>query len=138
MDKTYIFSMQEHLDELKVELNGLYQIMKKRELSRYEYRAGERSLQILVGACIGIAKNWYFSLTQSAPADAYSAFERLAQEKVATVADTNWRKIIGMRNALVHDYLNLDAEVIKTVIKQQVYKELLHFADQGLTALANK
>jgi len=130
--------MQEHLDELQLELNGLYQIMKERELSRYEYRAGERSLQILIGACIGIAKNWSFLLTQSAPADAYSAFERLAQEKVATVADTNWRKLIGMRNALVHDYLNLDAEVIKTVIKQQVYKELLNFADQGLAALANK
>lgn len=37
MDDTYIFSMREHLAELKSELQGLTEITEERVLSRYEY-----------------------------------------------------------------------------------------------------
>ena len=50
MDNTYIFSMQEHLRELKSELQGLSEIIEQRDLSRYEYRASERTLQVLIEA----------------------------------------------------------------------------------------
>jgi len=79
MDNTYLFSMQEHLAEIKSELQGLTEITKQRNLSRYEYRAAERILQILIEACIGIAKHWVYALNKTAPADAYSAFEALSQ-----------------------------------------------------------
>ena len=79
MDETYLFSMQEHLTELKSDLHGLTKIIQQRDLTRYEYRASERTLQILIEACIGIAKHWSYALTQTAPADAYSAFEKLSQ-----------------------------------------------------------
>ena len=135
MDNTYLFSMQEHLVELKSELQGLTDIIKERDLSRYEYRASERTLQVLIEACIGIAKHWSYALNKTAPADAYSAFETLSQQGIASINDVEWRKIIGMRDALVHDYLNIEPEIIRAVIKKANYNALLVFAENGLIAL---
>ncbi|WP_404359016.1 DUF86 domain-containing protein [Methylotuvimicrobium sp. KM1] len=135
MDDAYVFSMREHLAELKSELQGLTDIINQRELSRYEYRAAERTLQVLIEACIGIAKHWNYVFYKTAPADAYAAFEKLSQQGVEAVNDVEWRKIIGMRNALVHHYLNIDPDIIRAVIKKTVYKNLLEFANKGLTAL---
>ena len=135
MDNTYIFSMREHLGELKSELQGLTDIIHERDLSRYEYRAAERTLQVLIEACIGIAKHWNYALYKTAPADAYSAFEKLSQQGIEGVNEIEWRKIIGMRNALVHDYLNIEPEIIRALIKNTVYQGLFKFADKGLIAL---
>lgn len=137
MDNTYIFSMQEHLEEIKSDLDGLHDISKTRVLGRYEYRAAERSLHVLIEACIGIAKHWSYALNKTAPAEAYSAFETLSQLGVSDIDVTAWRKIIGMRNALVHDYLNIDPQIIRLVIKQKSYAELFVFSKQGLLALEN-
>ena len=136
MDNTYIFSMAEHLDEIESDLQGLNHISHKRVLSRYEYRAAERSLQVLIEACIGIAKHWSYSLNKVAPADAYSAFENLSQLGVDNVDVELWRKVIGMRNALVHDYLNIEPEIIRLVIKDKSFEPILSFARRGLQILS--
>ncbi len=135
MDNTYVYSMREHLSELKSELQGLTDIIEKRDLSRYEYRASERTLQVLIEACIGIAKHWCYRLSKVAPADAYTAFENLSQQGIESIHDIEWRKIIGMRNALVHDYLNIEADIIRALIKNATYMDLLAFANTGLNAL---
>lgn len=136
MDNTYLFSMQEHLAEIKSELQGLTEITKQRNLSRYEYRAAERTLQILIEACIGIAKHWVYALNKTAPADAYSAFEALSQQGVAGLNEVEWKKIIGIRNALVHDYLNIEPEIIKEVVKKSIYNTLFDFSDGALKTLS--
>ncbi len=136
MDNTYLFSMQEHLAEIKSELQGLTEITKQRNLSRYEYRAAERTLQILIEACIGIAKHWVYALNKTAPADAYSAFEALSQQGVAGLNEVEWKKIIGIRNALVHDYLNIEPEIIKEVVKKSTYNTLFDFSDGALKTLS--
>ncbi len=135
MDNTYLFSMQEHLAELKSELQGLTDIITQRDLNRYEYRASERTLQMLIEACIGIAKHWANDLNKTVPADAYSAFEALSRHGIDIATEINWRKIIGMRNALVPDYLNMRPEIIRAVIKNTSYYPLFLFAEQGLSAL---
>ena len=137
MDNTYLYSMREHLCELKSELHGLTDIIMQRDLSQYEYRASERTLQVLIEACIGIAKHWSYGLTKVAPADAYSAFDKLSQQGIKSINDVEWRKIIGMRNALVHDYLNIEPQIIRTVIKDSTYLGLFIFAEKGLLALEN-
>jgi len=121
MDNPYILSMHEHLNELHSELQGLTDIISQRDLNRYEYRAAERTLQILIEACIGIAKHWNYALYKTAPADAYAAFEKLSQQGIEGINDIEWRKIIGMRNALVHDYLNIDPQIIKALLKKAAY-----------------
>ena len=93
MDNTYLYSMQERLDELKSELQGLTGITRQRNLNRYEYRAAERTIPILIEACIGIAKHWTYALNETAPADAYSAFEALSQQGIGAVNETEWKKL---------------------------------------------
>jgi len=135
MDNTYIFSMQEHLEVIKSDLLGLHEISRTRALSRYEYRAAERTLQVLIEACIGIAKHWSYALNKTAPADAYTAFETLSQLGISDIKMLSWRKVIGMRNALVHDYLNIDPEIIRLVIQKKDFDKLFIFSEQGLSAL---
>jgi uncharacterized protein YutE (UPF0331/DUF86 family) len=136
MDNTYLFSMQERLAEIKSELQGLTEITKQRNLSRYEYRAAERTLQILIEACIGIAKHWTYALNKTAPADAYSAFEALSQQGIAGLNEVEWKKVIGMGNALVHDYLNIEPEIIREMIKKSSYNALFDFSDGALKTLS--
>ena len=56
LDEFYSASMQEHLIELKEQLAEIEAIAIQRPLSAIEYRALERNLQLLIEACIGIAK----------------------------------------------------------------------------------
>jgi len=86
---------------------------------------------------IGIAKHWSYALNKTAPADAYSAFEKLSQLGVNDIDVTAWRETIGIRDALVHDYLNIDPEIILLVIKQKNFDELFVFSEKGLLALAD-
>ncbi|RLV60015.1 DUF86 domain-containing protein [Parashewanella curva] len=136
MDNHYVLSMREHTQLIVSELRGLNSIIVERSLSRYEYRAAERTLQILIEACIGISKHWNKSLFGVSPADAYASFKRLEEKNIPEVVNVNWRAIVGMRNALVHDYLNIDQQTVEHIIKHENYIDLKAFADAGLDYLS--
>lgn len=135
MDSTYTQSMKSHIKQLESELQGLTDILVTRPLSKYEYRASERTVQITIEACIGIAKHWCKQLDRPAPESAYAAFETLSDCGIEQVKQTRWKQIIGMRNALVHDYLNIDKEVIEHLIRERHYQSLVTFALAGLHEL---
>ena len=125
------------LSRYQAELLEIRAILAERLLSNLEYRAAERTLQVTIEACIGIAKQWAKALAGHSPQDAYQAFEILVQRgELAPDSLSGWRKIIGLRNALVHDYLNIDPEIIRSVIAQGYSEQLFIFASQGLDWLA--
>ena len=122
-DESYRASVLEHARQCLEELEALRTAAMGRNWTHLEYRAAERLLQILIESAIGYAKQWIRRTGRQIPSDAYSSFERLAELQVLTEAELKtWKKIIGLRNALVHDYLNLKREVIKTVVDQQGYR----------------
>lgn len=133
----YITSLRQSLSRYQAELAEIKSLLGERALSNLEYRAAERTLQVSIEACIGIAKHWAKALAGHSPQDAYQAFEILCQ-RGQQPADglTGWRKVIGLRNALVHDYLNIDPEIIRSVIAQSYTDQLFTFAEQGLNWLA--
>lgn len=96
-------------------------------------------MQITIESCIGIAKHWSKALSGSSPENANMAFEILAQHQtLETEALTGWRKVVGLRNVLVHDYLNVDPDIIRSVIKDGYTQPLFEFAKKGLTWLAQE
>lgn len=132
MDEVYKVAMRAQLAEIEEELTEIKELLTAQGyLSTMAYRATERNLQLLVEACIGIAKQTLKSLNKTAPADARHAFEKL---KAEGLDNTNipWNKVIGMRNALVHDYLNIERERIISVVQHNHYVGLIKFAKEKL------
>jgi uncharacterized protein YutE (UPF0331/DUF86 family) len=129
MLNAYIDSMEEHVNECVEDLNSLYQLLQTRSWTRVERKGAERLLQVLVEASIGLAKHWLKSQNKVLPNDAYSVFEKLVDLQLLPANELpEWRKIIGLRNAIVHDYLNLDEKLIRAVITNQMYLKLQSFA----------
>jgi uncharacterized protein YutE (UPF0331/DUF86 family) len=128
MDNIYRIAMKAQVAELAEELEEILMLLNgDTVVSRMVYRAAERSLQLLTEACIGIAKQSLKGLGKEVPADARKTFSKLRMLGLdPTGAD--WNRIIGMRNALVHDYLNLDPDRVLEVIRNKHYQILLDFA----------
>lgn len=128
LDEYYQDSMLEHLKELREEMAEYRSMLPESgSPSMMLYRAIERTMQLLIEACIGIAKQGLKASGKEAPSDARKAFEKIkAMGLDHTEAD--WNRIIGMRNALVHDYLNLDPEKVLAVVRKGQHEELFSFA----------
>ena len=47
---------------------------------------------------------------------------RLSQSEL-----TPWKRIIELRNALMHDYLNVDRQIVLAVLQQRAYQPLWGF-----------
>lgn len=136
-DNAYITALRLSLSRYQAELLEIRTLLSQRALSNLEYRAAERTLQVSIEACIGVAKHWAKGLAGHSPQDAYQAFEILVQRGAQPAEGLiGWRKIIGLRNALVHDYLNIDPEIIRSVISQGYSDQLFTFAEQGLVWLS--
>ncbi|WP_330130799.1 type VII toxin-antitoxin system HepT family RNase toxin [Shewanella xiamenensis] len=126
LDNAYITSLRLSLSQYQAELGELRQLLSQRPLSNLEDRSAERTLQVSIEACIGIAKHWAKALAGHSPQDAYQAFEILCQRGIQPADEFNdWRKVIGLRNALVHDHLNIDPEIIRSVVSQGYSDSLL-------------
>jgi len=126
---TYVDAIQQHVNESVEDLESIYDILQDRSWTRVERKGAERLLQTLVEACIGVSKHWLKKQNKVLPVDAYSVFEKLMGLQLISNKDADeWKRIIGMRNAIVHDYLNLDEKVIRAIIINKRYLKLQKFA----------
>lgn len=130
-DEPYRDAMREHLAQIEDELAEVEALLRRGPLPMLAYRATERNLQLLIEACIGIAKQALKARQQHVPSDARQAFGKLRSLGL-DATDTDWNRAVGMRNALVHDYLNLQPERIVEVIENGHYRGLFDFARQML------
>lgn len=129
MLNTYVEAIEQHINESVEDLETIYLILQERRWTRIERKGAERLLQTLVEACIGLSKHWLKQQNKVLPADAYLVFEKLMDLQLIADADAQeWQRIIGLRNAIVHDYLNLDEKVIKEIVINKMYLKLQIFA----------
>jgi uncharacterized protein YutE (UPF0331/DUF86 family) len=125
----YVDAIQQHVNESVEDLDTIHEILKQRSWTRVERKGAERLLQTLVEACIGVSKHWLKQQNKVLPTDAYSVFNKLMELQLIPTEDAQeWQRIIGMRNAIVHDYLNLDEKIIKAIVVNKMYLKLKTFA----------
>lgn len=121
-----------YLKELNQQVDGyifdLDELAATENLAHRDYYAIERLLQVLIEACIGVSKHWLKFSGKSVPNEAYQAFELLARHSLLPESELpTWKKIIGLRNALVHDYLNLDRAIVLSIVREKHYLQLAQF-----------
>lgn len=128
MDNMYRQAMLEHLKQLQEELQEIKSILDTEGyLPTIAYRAAERNLQLLIEACIGVAKQSLKGQLLAVPSDARQSFAKLKANGL-DASNIPWDKVVGMRNAIVHDYLKLNPERIIDVLNRNDHLALIDFA----------
>ena len=130
----YPTAIKHRLNECEQDLSDLQGIIETRNWTRIEQSAAERRLQVLIESCIGLAKHWAKKESSYSPPEPRKALAMLV-DKGLIDDSIPWHKVIGLRNALVDDYLEVDPAVVRSVIEQDYHQALLAFGRNALNAL---
>jgi uncharacterized protein YutE (UPF0331/DUF86 family) len=110
-------------------LNEARQILTSGKLlSRLEQSGVLHALQVLTENAIGKAKQLLKASDEPVPVSAYDAFASLARLGNIDQADLEqWNSAIGLRNRLVHDYMNVDMNLVLQLVSQKQYQFVTDF-----------
>lgn len=68
------------------------------------------------------------------PIGAYDLFEQLKNLNVIDDGTLwEWKKIIGLRNTIVHEYMKVNITLVKTIVKEGKYDFVLDFLNTPFT-----
>jgi uncharacterized protein YutE (UPF0331/DUF86 family) len=99
-----------------------------RPLTKLEQSGLLHALQILIENSIGKAKQLLKADNVPVPVSAYDAFAALAgQEDIETVQLPAWNAVIGLRNRIVHDYMNIDMDRVLEFVQTEQDKFIVEF-----------
>ena len=119
VDIESVSSRLDHLDELLQELDAIRADGRDSYMAQWRTRlAAEHALQLAIQTCIDISAHLVSELGLKTPEDYRGVFESLCPvgldaqlaERLATAA--------GMRNILVHGYLDVDDDVVWEALAQ--------------------
>ena len=142
MNKAYTESMLEHTSEHFEALAEIASILEARSLTFIERNAVERSMQVLVESCIGLSKHVCKKAGRQvlgeAKATALKALEILESSRGQSIGvdPLTLQGAVGMRNAIVHDYLNLDWALVVGVVREGEHLKLKCFIAAAAEYLA--
>lgn len=97
-------------------------------LSRLEQNGVLHALQVLVENAIGKAKHLLKAAGEPVPVSAYDAFELL--ERLGAIDRDDlpaWNASIGLRNRIVHDYMNIDMSLVLELVRTERYRFVADF-----------
>ena len=100
------------LDEAQLKLRA------GQHLSPLEQGGILHAFQVLIENAIGKAKHLLKAVGEPVPVSAHDAFASLARIGVLPAEDLlQWNNVIGIRNRIVHDYMNIDMDVILNLVR---------------------
>lgn len=110
------------LDEVK------YRVASGVTLSLLEQGGTLHALQVLIENAIGKAKHWLKAAELAVPVSAYDSFASLQRMGVFGIEDLNqWNAAIGLRNRIVHDYMNVDMQFVYNLLAQDKHHFIADF-----------
>lgn len=105
-----------------------HQIEINNGLSLIEEQAVLHSLQVTIENAIGKARHILKLHNKEVPVSAYDLFEVLKSQGFIQSQELNqWKKIIGLRNVIVHEYMKVNMEMVTNVILEKKYEFVLEF-----------
>ncbi len=124
---------QDYLDKTRdianIEKDILDRLSAKDELSDIEIRAAKNSLQVLVENSIGkakkILKHFYCPMTPKSGRDAFSFMY-----EIGLIDDELYKGLlsaVGFRNALIHDYMNFNDDILLRLLRERGYEVIFDF-----------
>ena len=120
----YTIAIIEQADVHVHQLNELSSL--NRNLTFLEQTATERSLQIIIEALIGSAKQLGKKLSLPIRNDSWQSVKQVIDYcQLDNSLDRDLKGAIGMRNTIVHDYLLLDWEIIGDVLSNRRYNSVV-------------
>ena len=97
-------------------------------LSRLEQNGVLHAIQLLVENAVGKAKQLLKSAGKQVPLSAYDSFIGLDELGIVTRSSlTDWNAAIGLRNRIVHDYMNIDMLRVLELVKNEQYRFITEF-----------
>jgi len=130
-DELYEHGLMRNATRMKRILDGLHD--GREEFSETDALAIQRALQILVESVIGMARyvaEVAFGIRVSKSRESLDELHRAGVLDRETHA--RLMKIVGFRNALVHNYLNVDDAIVEAIVRKREYGFLLDILS-GLT-----
>jgi uncharacterized protein YutE (UPF0331/DUF86 family) len=103
-------------------------------LSRLEQNGILHAIQVLVENAIGKAKHLLKASQKQVPLSAYDSFIGLADLGIVQADSlTAWNSAIGLRNRIVHDYMNIDMARVLDLVKNGQYRFVTVFLLQPIS-----
>jgi len=100
-------------------------------LSRLEQNGVLLALQVLIENAVGKAKQLLKASDKQVPLSAYDSFVGLAHlGYISEVELPSWNAAIGLRNRIVHDYMNIDMQLVLELVKNRHYQFITGFLVQ--------
>ncbi len=97
-------------------------------LSALEQNGVLHALQLVIENAIGKAKHILKHLEQPVPTSAYDAMSALVRTGHLPAAELDeWNAVIGLRNRIVHDYMNLDMALVLDWVADRRYQRVVDF-----------
>jgi len=97
-------------------------------LSRLEQNGVLHAVQVLIENAIGKAKQLLKAKGEPVPVSAYDAMAVLSRLEIIREADLPaWNAAIGLRNRIVHEYMNLDIEIVLKLVQDNQQKFIIDF-----------
>ncbi len=88
-----------------------------RALTALEQGGVLHAMQVLIENAIGKAKQLLKASNQPVPISGYDAFNALTTCDLVPPADlAAWNAVIGLRNRIVHDYMNIEMDQVTDLV----------------------
>lgn len=114
-------------------------IRQGKPLSRLEENGVLHALQVLVENAIGKSKHIIKAAGHEPPLSGYDAFMLLARTGAIPPSQLpEWNNAIGLRNRIVHDYMNIRMDLVLNLVKSSQYQFIVDFLLSPMPAVEGK